>query len=282
VIHERAGASVAPGAPLLEVRHVSKQFRGVRALDDVSFTLNEGEILALVGENGAGKSTLIKTLAGAHNADSGEVLMNGEHVDLTDPLEAEQRGVVTVYQELNLFPELSVAENLLFGHYPKRGPFVDWRKVRQEARQFLAGLGVHVPVDRLVSSLSIADQQLVEIAKALHQKARILILDEPTAVLGGEDAEALMRIVINLKDHGVAVIFISHRLDEVFGFADRYVVLKDGKQAGSGLISETNRDDLIAKMVGRELVGSAYRSSTDASKQEVLDAENLLLAPVSR
>src|SRR5919107_576546 len=125
VIHERVGASVAPSAPLLEVRHVSKQFRGVRALDDVSFTLNEGEVLALVGENGAGKSTLIKTLAGAHNADSGEILMNGAHVDLTDPLEAEQRGIVTVSQELNLFPELSVAENLLFGHYPKRGPFVD-------------------------------------------------------------------------------------------------------------------------------------------------------------
>src|SRR5688572_12542590 len=128
---ETVGVSGATRFPLVEVRHVSQQFRGVQALDDVSLTLNEGEILALVGENGAGKSTPIKMLAGAHNADSGEILMNGEQVDVTDPLEAEQHGVVTVYQELNLFPPLSVAENLLFGHYPKRGWLVDWRKMRR-------------------------------------------------------------------------------------------------------------------------------------------------------
>jgi ABC-type sugar transport system ATPase subunit len=279
---DSAQVAAAAGVPVLETRQVSKRFGRVQALRNVNLALLEGQVLAVVGENGAGKSTLIKILSGAHRADSGEILMNGEHIDLATPVDAEHRGVVTVYQELNLFPALSVAENLLFGHYPKRGSFVNWRKLRQEAEHFLASLGVHVPVDKPVSSLSIAHQQLLEIAKALHRKARVLILDEPTAVLGGEDADALMEIVRTLKDHGVAVIFISHRLSEIFGLADRYLVLKDGVQVDEGPISQTDHDDLVAKMVGRELLGLSHRPAPQEDKRELLRVKNLRRAGTFR
>jgi ABC-type sugar transport system ATPase subunit len=239
--------------PFLQMRNISKSYSGVKVLHGISLNVNRGEILALVGENGAGKSTVIKTLAGAIRSDEGEILIEGKPAAFQTPLDAENSGIATVYQELNLFPYLTVTENLFFTSFHKlKGP-IPWSKLHKEAQDFLETLGLHLNADRLVSTLSIAEKQMLEIAKALHTEARLLILDEPTAVLGGHDVDRLLQIVKQLKERGVAVIFISHRLNEIFGLADTYLVLKDGHQVASGLISDTNHDDLISKMVGRHI-----------------------------
>lgn len=235
----------------LQVRGASKDFLGIPALEDVTFHLDEGEILALVGENGAGKSTLIRILSGAHQPTAGSIEVDGEVVAIDSPKTAERLGIATVYQELSLFPQLSVAENLLFATFPDR-TVVGWRQVHEEAAEFLAGLGLCVPVDAPVAALSIAEKQMLEIAKALHRDARILILDEPTAVLGGSDVDHLLDLVRGLARNGVSVIFVSHRLEEVFGLADRYLVLKDGRASGQGTLAETSHDQLVSMMVGRE------------------------------
>ena len=270
-----AGRPKGPGPDetRLEVRGLSKSFLGANALQDVSFSMKPGEVLALIGENGAGKSTLIRILSGAHQPDSGEVLINGARVDIAGPKAAEDLGVATVYQELSLFPNLSVAENLVFGAYPGRG-VIDWRTARQGAAEFLRTLEIFVDVNSRVHELSIAEKQMLEIGKALHRRAQIVILDEPTAVLGGEDVDHLLRLVRGLKERGVSVIFVSHRLDEVFGLADSYVVLKDGRLTGRGRIEETNHDDLVSKMVGREFARSE-RSVNKRIGEVVLEVRNL-------
>ncbi|GAB2528776.1 sugar ABC transporter ATP-binding protein [Paramicrobacterium agarici] len=242
-------------------------------LNDVNFEIAEGEVLALIGENGAGKSTLIRILSGAHQPDSGSVLINGETAVIDSPASAEAYGIATVYQELSLFPELTVAENLMFSTFIDR-PLVDWRKVREESASFLLNLGLHVDVDSPVSQLSIAEKQMLEIAKALHRDAKILILDEPTAVLGGADVDHLLELVRGLARRGVSIIFVSHRLEEVFGLADHYLVLKDGRVSGSGEIAATNHDDLVSMMVGREFERSAA-TRNDTFGDVVLEVEGL-------
>jgi ABC-type sugar transport system ATPase subunit len=261
-------------APRLEMRSVSKHFLGVQALSGVDLTVDAGQVLALVGENGAGKSTLIKILSGAQPPDEGEVLIDGEVAQLQTPVDAERYGIATVYQELNLFPALSVAENLLFGRYPRKGRAIDWRETRAESRRFLAELGVHLDVDRRVGELSVAERQMLEIAKSLHREVRILILDEPTAVLGGSDVDELLDMVKSLRDRGVAIIFVSHRLEEVFDLADHYVVLKDGRRTGAGRIEEIDHDGLVSLMVGREL---EHMPAATAKPQDevVLEVEGL-------
>jgi ABC-type sugar transport system ATPase subunit len=239
--------------PFLQMRDISKSYSGVRVLHNVNLSVNTREVLALVGENGAGKSTLIKTLAGAIKSDEGEILIQGKKVEFQTPLDAENKGIATVYQELNLFPYLTVTENLFFSSFHHRKGAIPWKKLHREAQEFLETLGLHLRAERLVATLSIAEKQMLEIAKALHVQARVLILDEPTAVLGGHDVDRLLQIVTQLKERGVAVIFISHRLNEIFGLADTYLVLKDGHQVASGRISDTNHDDLVGKMVGRHI-----------------------------
>jgi ribose transport system ATP-binding protein/rhamnose transport system ATP-binding protein len=265
-------------ASRLEMRGVSKHFLGVQALRDVSFTLEAGQVLALIGENGAGKSTLIRALSGAHLPDEGEILMDGSPVKIAKPADAEALGIATVYQELNLFPDLTVVENLVFNRYPGKG-LIDWKKARREARDFLHTLGLAVDVDRRVRELSVAEKQMLEIAKALARNVRVLILDEPTAVLGGEDVDQLLQLVRGLKERGVSVIFVSHRLEEVFGLADAYVVLKDGEVTGTGKISETDHDQLVSKMVGREFV-RGERTVNATLGEPVLEVENLNRAGV--
>jgi ABC-type sugar transport system ATPase subunit len=265
-------------ASRLEMRGVSKHFLGVQALRDVSFTLEAGQVLALIGENGAGKSTLIRALSGAHLPDEGEILMDGSPVKIAKPADAEALGIATVYQELNLFPDLTVVENLVFNRYPGKG-LIDWKKARREARDFLHTLGLTVDVERRVRELSVAEKQMLEIAKALERNVRVLILDEPTAVLGGEDVDQLLDLVRGLKERGVSVIFVSHRLEEVFGLADGYVVLKDGVVTGTGKIAETNHDQLVSKMVGREFV-RGERTVNATLGEPVLEVENLNRAGV--
>jgi ABC-type sugar transport system ATPase subunit len=259
----------------LEMRNISKSYSGVKVLNNVNLKINSGEILALVGENGAGKSTLIKTLSGAIKAEAGEILINGQRVEFQTPLDAEKNEIVTVYQEFNLFPHLSVTENLFFNSHHKTKGFIKWKALEQEALRFLREFGVDLPVEKPVSTLSIAEKQMLEIAKALYRKARVMILDEPTAVLGGEDVDRLLAIVRLLKERGVAVIFISHRLNEIFGLADHYLVLKDGQQAGEGRIDETNPDDLVSKMVGRHISNAPHHSIRQDKNEELLRVEGL-------
>jgi ABC-type sugar transport system ATPase subunit len=272
--------TTATGAPTLEVVGVSKRFGDAQVLSDVSLTLEPGSTLALVGENGAGKSTLIKMLAGVQPPDSGEIRLDGQRVDLDSPNAAQAAGIITVYQEFNLFDSLSVAENLLLGSYPRRARAIDWRALHAEARSFLAARGLEIDVTRKVATLSVAEKQMLEIAKALHRQVRILILDEPTAVLGGDDVTHLLEMVRSLRRYGISVIFVSHRLDEVLDLTDTYVVLKDGELVDRGLTKDTTHDGLVSKMVGRDLRLDELRQSATAGEErrtgrEILRVEGL-------
>ncbi|MGD2108851.1 MAG: sugar ABC transporter ATP-binding protein [Phycisphaerae bacterium] len=241
--------------PRLRCDRVSKAFPGVQALDDVSLEVGAGSVHALVGENGAGKSTLMKILSGAIQADRGQIAIDGETARITDARAAQRCGIAIVYQELNLVADLSVSENIFLGRWSRSrvSGFVDFPALHRRAEDLLATLGVALPVRKLVGGLTVAQQQLVEIAKALSLDARILILDEPSAVLTAHELVALFRLIRDLKARGVSVIYISHRLDEVFEIADTVTVLRDGKHISTRPVNQTNRDRLIVQMVGRSL-----------------------------
>ncbi|MEY9962208.1 rhamnose transport system ATP-binding protein [Streptacidiphilus sp. MAP12-16] len=240
--------------PVLALKGVSKSFGAVRALRDVSLELHAGEAHALAGENGAGKSTLIKTLAGVHRPDEGTVLLDGAPVVFHGPAEARDAGVAVIYQEPTLFPDLSVAENIFMGRQPRRSlGRVDHRAVRTATADLFRRLGVDLDPDQPARGLSIADQQLVEIAKALSFDARVLIMDEPTAALTGSEVGRLFGVVRTLREQGAAVLFISHRLEEVFALCQRVTTLRDGAWIASEPVEGLSEDDLIRRMVGRDL-----------------------------
>jgi ABC-type sugar transport system ATPase subunit len=267
-------------APLLEVRGVSKAFPGVQALDKVDFEAYPGEVVALLGENGAGKSTLMKILSGAYRMDQGEIFLRGQPVTPENPHHAQELGIAIIYQEFNLTPNQSVATNISLGREPfRRGlsgqlRFVDRQHMRQEAATLLARVGAHFSPDALVRDLSVAEQQMVEIAKALAVRADVIIMDEPTSALGEEEVAVLFDIVHTLKDQGLAVIFITHRLEEVFRVADRVVVLRDGRRVGSMVISEATPDRIISLMVGRTL-DEVFRKSQARLGETVLEVRGL-------
>lgn len=238
---------------ILEIKDLSKAFPGVKALESVSLSVREGEVHALVGENGAGKSTLIKILSGAYQKDSGEVIFEGESITSQNPHHAQQLGISTIYQEFNLAPNLSVTENILTGQLPMRGMIVDWSEAKRRATEILQRLGVTMRMDQPVGKLPVADKQLVEIAKALAHKSRLLIMDEPSAVLGEKEMEKLYQVVRSLKADGIAIIYISHRLVEIFDIADRVTVMKDGRYVGTRNVSEVTMGELVKMMIGREL-----------------------------
>src|SRR5438067_570550 len=242
-------------SPLLEMKTITKSFPGVRALDGVSFNLLGGEIHALVGENGAGKSTLIKILAGVypHPEYGGKVFLEGAARRFASVRDSEQAGIAVIYQELSLVKDLSVAENICLGHEPRRFGVINWEELYSRAQKLLNDL--HLGIDPLtpVRNLGIGQQQLVEIAKALSQDARILVLDEPTAALTDAEVETLFEILNNLRARGVAMIYISHKLDEVFRISDRITVLRDGRTIESNQTSEVDEPRDIAQMVGREV-----------------------------
>ena len=242
-------------APILELKNISKSFPGVRALDDVRFEVMPGEVHALLGENGAGKSTLIKIVSGVYEPDAGSLSVHGKAVAFNSPLEAQDAGIATIYQELLLFPELTVAENIFMGHPPRtRFGAIDWATMRARAQEILASLDIHdLDVSSVVGALSIGNRQRVEIAKALSRDARLLIMDEPTAALTEADVERLFGIVRRLRERGVGVVYISHRLEEVFELADRVTVLRDGHYVATKPVTETDKDDLINMMVGRTI-----------------------------
>ena len=242
--------------PILEMRSISKAFSGVQALDNVDLDLRSGEVLALVGENGAGKSTLVKTLAGVETPDSGEILLNGETVKISDPGRAQASGIAIIHQELNLAGHLSVAENIFVGReFRTRLGFIDFKKMNREARSLLEDSLHNTSIDPRdpLGELSLARQQMVEIVKALSLDARIIVMDEPTSSLAGNDVEALLELVIRLRERGVSIIYISHRLEEIFRISDRITVLRDGKLVGVRDTPGTGHDELVTMMVGRKL-----------------------------
>lgn len=240
-------------APYLRMRGVSKSYPGVLALAGVDFDVRRGEVHALVGENGAGKSTLVKILAGAVSADAGTIEIDGTSVAIGSPKQAEERGISIIYQEFTLVPSLSVAENVLLGREPVKGIAIDRRAMRAKTTELLARLGVSLPVDAEVRVLSVAQQQMVEIAKALSVDARIIVMDEPSAALTGQEVDKLFEIIRSLKGQGVGVVYISHRLDEIFTIADRITVFRDGRHVKTGDAADFTTDDLIRLMVGRSL-----------------------------
>ncbi len=271
---------------ILELENISKQFPGVKALDDVRFDMAAGEVHALLGENGAGKSTLIKIISGVYKQDGGTIRLDGETVSFNTPREAQQRGIATIYQELSLYPELTVAENIFMGHAPRRklGPIevLDWGAANRRAQEILASLNIHdLDVTRKIGTLTVGNRQRVEIAKALSLNARILIMDEPTAALTEADVERLFNIVRLLRERGVGIIYISHRLHEVFELADRVTVLRDGQYVGTKPVSETSEDDLVSMMVGRTIDNLFPKLETEVGKP-VLEIRSLWRKPLTR
>ena len=270
-------------APLLDVRNLEKTFPGVRALTGVSFDVRAGEVHALLGENGAGKSTLIKVVSGVYQPDGGEILIDGRASRFTSPEDAKRAGVATIYQELLLFPELTVAENIFLGHAPRAGfGRIDWRAVRTKAEALLASLEIDdLAAGQIVGSLSVGHRQRVEILRALSHDARILIMDEPTAALTEADVTRLFDIVRRLKARGVGIVYISHRLDELFEIADRVTVLRDGAYVGSRRMADTNSAELVQMMVGRR-IENLFPKTLVPIGAPVLEAQNLVCHPMTR
>jgi rhamnose transport system ATP-binding protein len=264
--------------PLLSLRGVSHAFGGVQAVRDVNLDLPPGEVCALLGENGAGKSTLMKAAAGALRPRSGTILLDGEPLPPGDPGEARARGIAFIYQELSLAPSLTVAENLFLGREPHRGPLVDRRREREEASRLLASLEARIDPGMPVDRLSVAEQQLVEIARALAGDVRVLIMDEPTSALSGVEAERLFRLVRRMTASGTTVVFITHRLAEVRALADRVVVLRDGAVVADGRVDDFSDDDWVRQMVGRSL-DRLFSRQDRRPREVVLEVDRLELPP---
>jgi len=258
----------------LQVKNISKTFPGVKALDNVSFDIKKGDLHALVGENGAGKSTLIKILSGVYTTDTGSIELNGKLVQVKTPLEAQQLGISVVHQELKLVESLSVKENIFLGR-PFVGRFgVDWNKMRREAEALLKRLNITLDPDEMVSKLSVAQKQIVEICKALSFNAEVIIMDEPSATLTSKELQTLFDILHELKATGITIIYISHRLEEIFKLADMVTVIRDGQHIATMPITQVDREKLISLMVGRTL-GMEYPKRQVQQGEPILEVKNL-------
>jgi ribose transport system ATP-binding protein len=261
--------------PLLEMKSITKRFPGVLALDNVDFSVDGGEVHALVGENGAGKSTLMKILGGAYQADEGDIFLQGERIEIHNPSDGIKAGINVVYQELILAHHLSVAENIMMGQQPRNSRLsVDWKQTYARAQDVLDQIGIELDVRKTVKNLSVVQQQIVEIARALQRKSRILILDEPSAVLGKHDIELLYAVINKLKSRGISIVYISHRLEEIFLISDRVTVLKDGRVVTMNQTSELNEANLVQFMIGRELK-NVFQRKGQKFGAETLRIENL-------
>ncbi len=261
-------------APLLEVRQVTKQFPGVKALQDVDLTLNKGEVLAVIGENGAGKSTLMKILAGVQPLDTGEIRIDGKIVQMVSVEAALSQGIALIHQELNLADNLEVGANIFLGREPCRFGLIDHDRVHRESQQFLEMVGLAVDSATLVKELTVGRQQMVEIAKALSINARVLIMDEPTSSLSQRETDNLFEVIKDLRTAGVSIIYISHRLGEVKKLADRVTVLRDGENAGDLAREEINHDAMVKLMVGRNL-SQFYERKLQKAGEVVLELNDL-------
>ncbi len=265
-------------SPLLEMRHVSKTFPGVKALQNVELTVHPYEVHSLMGENGAGKSTLMKILSGAYHADKGsEIFVNAQRVDITGPLSAKKLGIAVIYQELSLSPNLSIAENIFLGSELTRNGMVNRSRMEKECAETLLRLGVQFDPATVVSELSIAEQQMIEIARAVHANAQILVMDEPTTALSTRETHHLFQLIHKLREEGLAIIYISHRMSEIYELSDRCSVLRDGQYVGTLARDELNSESLVKMMVGRDISGF-YKKDVSAHQQrgnEILRVEGL-------
>jgi galactofuranose transport system ATP-binding protein len=273
-------------SPTLEVRRVTKRFPGVLALDDVSFELRPGEVHALVGENGAGKSTLIKVITGVYRPDEGQVLFNGEEVSFADPRESQAAGISTIYQEINLIPLLSVAQNVFLGREPRNSlGLIDKASMNRAAAEILERYGIQADVTAPLRSLGLGVQQMVAIARAVSVDARAVIMDEPTSSLEAREVETLFGVIGQLREEGVGVIYVSHRLEELYEICDRVTVLRDGRVAHTGELSDLSRLQLIAHMLGRELAevekegATGFGEEHEAAREPILVAQGLTQHP---
>ncbi|MFN8442130.1 MAG: sugar ABC transporter ATP-binding protein [Caldilineaceae bacterium] len=247
--------------PVLEMQHISKRFDTTQALDDVSLTLYPGEIHALLGENGAGKSTLIKIMTGIYQPDSGDVVLDGKSIAVRNSIEAQSQGIAAIYQEPMIFPDLNVAENIFISHR-NRGSLMNWGRLNRDAQSILAQLDVKMDVRQPARNLTVGAQQVVEIAKAISLNVRVLIMDEPTAALSAHEVRQLFTLINRLRQQGVAILYISHRMEEVFEIADRITVFRDGKLISSAPRSEMTVERAIRDMVGREIGDFFVKAST--------------------
>jgi len=272
-----AAIEQAPAQPILTLTQVKKSFGGAHALRDANLDLYPGQVTALIGENGAGKSTLVKILCGIHQPDGGELALDGRSIRVRDPEHARQLGINVVHQECVVFDNLTVAENIFVSNRPKKGRFIAWSEMRARAAEILRQLDVSFSPDMPAGHLSVAQKHIVQIARALTSEARVLILDEPTAALSQREAEDLFRISRRLRDAGCALLFISHKFEEIFALAERYVVFRDGASVGNGLIAGTGSEQLIRMMVGRSVEHLFPKLETTLG-EELLRVEKLCRA----
>ena len=260
---------------IFTAENISKSFPGVKALDNVSLHLDQGELLALLGENGAGKSTLIKIASGSLQPDSGTMTLNGRRISFQNPQEAQSAGIAVVHQELNYIEELTVAENIMMSSYPRnRYRMVDWKKIHDSAVDAMKRLGLDIDPQKKMKTCLVAEKQQIEIARALFWNARMLILDEPTSALNDMEIEKLFLCLKDIRKQGVGIIYISHKLDEIFELADRVTVFRDGQHIGTKKILQTDQNDLIQMMVGREIT-NLYPEKTNTPGDSVLEVEKL-------
>ncbi|MDR1785013.1 MAG: sugar ABC transporter ATP-binding protein [Spirochaetaceae bacterium] len=264
-------------APILRLSHIKKVYPGVVALDDVSLDFYAGEVHAIAGENGAGKSTFIKVVTGAISPTAGEVYYQGDLVRGNTPAKSLKAGIAAIYQEFNLFPFLSVAENVFYGRYPAKGIVVDFKKMEKETRELLSALNVDIDPSAQVKNLSVGYQQIVEIAKAVSMNAKVLIMDEPSAPLTENEVDSLFAIVRKVREQGVAVIYISHRLEEIFAITDKVSVFRDGKYIQTLNTRDTNTEEIVRLMVNREL-GEQYPQKDYERQDEALEVRGLTTA----
>ena len=261
---------------ILELRKISKRFPGVQALDAVDLDLVRGEVHALVGENGAGKSTLIKILAGIYQKDSGEIIFEGQPTEIPNPHRAITLGIATVHQDPEMAPELSIAENIFMGALPvKKGGFVHWEKLYADSQRFLGELGMKRSAKEIVRGFGVAERQFIQIARAVALASKMVVLDEPSSALTPRELSTLTEAIRNLKGRGITIVYISHRIDEVFSLADRVTVLKDGRLVKTLHTRDTNKQDLIQLMVGRKLEDQYRKEKTAAGNEEVLKVSGL-------
>jgi rhamnose transport system ATP-binding protein len=263
-------------AALLEVHNLTKIFPGIKALDDVHLKLRRGEVHALIGENGAGKSTLVKALTGVYIPTSGTITLDGKEISFKNAIDAQEAGIVAIHQEASMFPELSVTENIFMGHHLRhpKSRKLDWKAMRRETEALLSKMQLDIDPDTLVKNLSVAKRHMVEITKALSLDAQLVIMDEPTSALTAREVEDLFRIVRSLKESGKAILFISHKFDEIFQICDYYTVYRDGQYIGEGRVGESSEDDIIKMMIGRS-IDQLYPDHTPQFGKEVMKVENL-------
>ncbi len=267
--------------PLLRMNNISKAFPGVVALSGADLTVGYGEVHALIGQNGAGKSTMIKILTGAYRRDSGDIVFDGRPVDFRTPQHAQANGVSTIYQEINLVPYRSVAENIFMGREPRRLGFINWPKLNRDAAAVLERTGIRVDVTQPLMNLNVATQQMVAIARAVSFQSKLVVMDEPTSSLDDREVETLMGVIRRLRDDGVSVIFITHRLDELYQVCDRVTIMRDGQTVEQRAMQEISKLDLVARMLGKELGEvrreglTAFQGGTHQAERELLDARHL-------